>query len=206
MDLAKFAQAIPAWRGRNVSGHASTHVVLSGNRPDRRTWQGEGWLNAEGEGLGQVPLLEKFFKNGLIGPLAEWLGLEPLRRAEIRQVSMRWKLVDERIRTDDLRLVGVTSAAAVMLYARGSVGLDQTIQFEVEPEFSEQVVRQAGSIGSAAAVLPSTVVVEAMSKVARYQIGGTLEKPRSNFRFTPQEALKWVVDRTAGGFLENLFD
>lgn len=206
MDLAKLGQAIPAWRDRAVSGNASTHAALSGHWPTRASWQGEGWLNAEGEGLGHVPLLERFFRMGLIAPLAEWLGLEPMRRAEIRQVSLRWQLAKERVKTDDLRLVGVAGAATVVLYARGSVGLDKSIEFEVEPEFSEHLVRQSGAIGSAATVLPGTVLVEAMSKVARYHLDGTLDHPHPHFRFTPQEALKWMVERATGGLFEGLFD
>ena len=202
--LDRLAQVVPAWRNRSVTGRASGHATLSGTWQARKSWKGEGWLKADGERLGDVPLLDRFFRSGLVAPLAEWLGFESMRRAEIQQVSLRWRLANEQVSTEDLRLVGLVGAAAVVLYARGSAGLDHTINFEVEPEFSEQIVQQSRVIGSATAVLPTTVLVEAMSKVARYHVTGTLEEPKTRFQFTPQEAIKWMVAEAAGGLLGGL--
>ena len=107
LRLERLAQAIPAWRSRSVTGTASAHVLMTGAWEKHPTWRGEGWLNASGERLGDLPLLDKVFR-GLFGVLGDRLGLEALRRAQITQASLTWRLADERIRTEDLRLGGVS--------------------------------------------------------------------------------------------------
>ncbi len=204
-QLERMAQAVPAWRSRGVTGTASGHLVLSGTWQERVTWRGEGWLNATGQRLGNVPLLDRLFQGGIVEPLAGWLGLDPLRRVEITQASMRWRLADERMRTEDLRLVGLVGEAAVVFYVGGSVGLDQTVDVDVQPELSEQVILQSRVIQGATSVLKSAGLADRFFNVIRYRVTGTLRNPKPQFEFpTPQELLNRLLGSSPGDLFQGL--
>jgi hypothetical protein len=205
LQLAKLTEAIPAWRARSVTGSASAHAMLSGTWEARSSWRAQGWLNAQGERLADIPLFDRLFRGGIFEPLADWLGLETLRRAEITQVSLRFRLAQERLSTEDLRLAGVASNAAVVIYGRGSLGLDQTIDLTIEPELSEQIIAQARVLSGASSVLKAAGLIERFFKLVRYHVTGTLKEPKARFEFTPQDVLKQVLGASAGELLQNLF-
>ncbi len=194
MQLARLAQIIPYWRNRAITGTASVGVSLAGTLAQRATWRGEGWLNAKGEQLGNVPWLEKLTQ-GLFGALGDRLGLEPLRQAEITEASCRWRLADERIHTDDLRLGGVAGVEPVAIYVRGSVGLDHTLDFVVEPELSESTVLQAPTTSTLArTVLQAAKRFERLRRlVGRHRLTGTLDKPQYRFEFSMQDVFKQLT-------------
>lgn len=206
LQLATLAQAIPAWRSRSVRGSASTHALLSGTWAHRATWRGEGWLNAEGQGLGDLPLLDKVFR-GLVGALADRLGLETLRRAQITQASVRWRLSQERIQTEDLRLGGLAGTEPVGIYAKGSVGLDKTLDFVIEPELSEGVVLQAPTTSSlASTVLQAAGQLERLRRlIGRHRLTGTLDHPEYRFELSTQEIFKQLAPGP-GDLIQQLLD
>jgi hypothetical protein len=202
LQLDGLKEAIPAWRDRAVSGTASAQALLSGTWEQRATWGGEGWLNASGEQLGDVPLLDKLFQRGLLGPLAEWLGWDVLRRAEIRQVALRWHLAQERIHTEDLRVVGVAGGVPVVQYGRGSVGLDQTVDLDMQPELSEQVIQQTRVLREAAAALRAPDALDALFRSVRYRVGGTIKEPQVRF----ERSLTEFVRQLLGSGLQGIID
>jgi len=206
MQLARLAKAIPAWRDRQVTGQASTHAILSGTWDDRSSWRGEGWLNATGEGLGDLPLLDKLFR-GLFGVLADRMGLDTLRRAHITQGAVQWRLAQERIHTDNLRLAGVAGAEPVAIYATGSVGLDQTLDLTVEPELSEGVVLEAPTTASlATTVLRAAGQLERLRRlIGRHRLTGTIKQPEYRFELSSQDVIKQLAPGPAD-FLQHLFD
>ena len=206
VQLERFTQVIPAWRDRSVTGQASGHLALSGLWEERVTWRGSGWLNAQGRQLGDVPLLDTLFR-GLFRALANRLGLETLGRGEVTQASLRWKLTDQRLFTDDLRLGGLTGGEPVALYAKGSVGLDGTLDLVIEPEFSEGTILQAPAVSSlAGAVLQAANRVERLRRlVGRHRMTGTLKNPDYRFEFSMQEVLKQLAPAPAD-LLQGLFD
>ncbi|MBI3083289.1 MAG: hypothetical protein HYY90_02860 [Candidatus Omnitrophica bacterium] len=191
LQLARLARAIPAWRSRSVTGSASAHAAFSGSWEQRPTWRGEGWLNASGERLGDLPLLDKLFR-GLFGVLSDRLGLEALRRAQITQASVQWRLSQERFHTEDLRLAGLAGAEPVAVYAKGSVGLDRTLDFVIEPELSEGVVLKAPTTSTlAGTVLKAAGQLERFRRlIGRHRLTGTLDHPDYRFEFTTQEIFK----------------
>ncbi len=202
LRLERLAEAIPAWQQRSVTGIASGHAVVSGTPEERASWAGEGWLNASGERLGDMPLFDRLFQRGILGPLAEWLGWDLLRRAEIRQLSLQWRLAQERISTDDLRVVGVASGAAVVLYARGSVGLDQTLELEIEPELSEQIILQSRVIQEVASTLQASGLLEPLLKSIRFRVTGTLKEPKPQFERSLTELVKQLLGSSIRGFFD----
>jgi hypothetical protein len=206
MKLDRLAAAIPAWRSRSVTGMASAEALVSGLLERRESWHGQGWINAEGERLGDLPLLDKVFR-GIFGLLGERLGLESLRRAQITQASVRWQLADERFGTDDLRLGGMAGTEPVAVYAKGSVGFDQTLDFVIEPELSEGIVLQSPSTSSlASTVLKAAGQLERLRRViGRHRLTGTLKEPQYRFELSTQEVLKSIAPGPAD-FLQNLFD
>ncbi len=206
LQLAKLAQLVPAWRNREVSGIASAHTTAFGAWEDRASWRGEGWLSVSGQGLGDVPLLDKVFR-GLFGMLGDRLGLESLRRAQITEASVRWRLAEERLWTEDLRLGGVSGTEPVAVYARGSVGLDQTLDFVIEPELSEGVVLEAPTTSTLArTVLKAAGQLERLRQlIGRHRLTGTLKQPEYRFEFGTQEVLKQVAPAPAD-LLQNLLD
>jgi hypothetical protein len=206
LQLERLAQIIPAWRSRSATGMASGEALITGLLERRGSWSGEGWVSAEGERLGDLPLLDKLF-NGLFGLLGERLGLESLRRAQINQASVRWKLADERFHTNDLRLGGVAGAEPVAIYAKGSVGFDQTLDFVIEPELSEGIVLQSPSTSTlASTVLKAAGQLERLRRlIGRHRLTGTVKEPNYRFELSTQEVLKSIAPGPAD-FLQNLFD
>lgn len=206
MQLARLAQAIPYWRNRAISGTASVGVSLTGMAAQRASWRGEGWLNAKGDRLGDMPLLDKLIL-GLFGALGDRLGLEPLRKAEITDVSCRWQLAEERLSTQDLRLGGLAGTEPVALYARGSVGLDQTLDFVVEPELSEGTVLQSPTTSTLArTVLQAAKRFERLRRlVGRHRLTGTLKEPQYRFEFSVQEVFRQLAPSPVD-LLEGLFE
>ena len=206
LQLASLTQAIPAWQSHAIAGAASSHVLLSGAWAQRPTWKGEGWLNATGERLGDVPLLDKLFR-GLFGVLGERLGLDSLRRAQITQASLRWQLSQERFRTDDLRLSGAAGAEPVAIYAKGSVGFDRTLDFVIEPELSEGVMLEAPTTATLArTVLKAAGQLERLRRlIGRHRLTGTLDKPEYRFEITTQDLFKQLAPSPVD-ILQSLFD
>jgi len=206
LQLATLAQSIPAWRSRSLAGQVSAHALLSGRWAERATWRGEGWLNASGERLGDLPLLEKVFR-GLFGVLADRLGLELLRRAQVTEASGRWRLAGERFTTEDLRLAGAAGLEPIALYANGSVGFDQTLDFIIEPELSEVTVLQAPTTSSlASAVLKAAGQFDRLRRLTgRHRLTGTLKNPEYRFEFSMQEIFRQLAPGPVD-FLQNIFD
>ena len=206
LQLAKLAHAIPAWRSRSVTGTASAHTLASGTWEARSTWRGEGWFNASGEGLGDIPLLDRLFR-GLFGVLGDRLGLEALRRAEITQASLQWQLSQARFSTGDLRLGGLAGTEPVAIYVKGSVGLDHTLDAVIEPELSEGTVLQSPTTSTlASTVLKAAGQLERLRRlIGRHRITGTLEHPEYRFEFSMQELLKQLAPAPAD-LLQNLLD
>ena len=206
LQLARLTQIVPAWRSRSLSGIASAHALLSGTWQDRRTWRGEGWLNASGEGLGDMPLLDKLF-GGLFGVLADRMGLDMLRRAQITQASVQWQLTQERLKTDNLRLGGLAGTEPVAVYAKGSVGLDQTLDFVIEPELSESLVLQSPTTSTlASTVLKAAGQLERLRRlIGRHRLTGTLNNPQYRFELSTQEILKQLAPGPIE-FLQHLLD
>lgn len=210
LQLAQLQESIPQWKARNVTGIASSHATASGVWGDRSTWIGEGWLDASGERLGEIPLLERLFQRGLLGPLAEWLRWDPLRRAEITKASLHWKLLKERVQTEDVRLAGavrnipIAGNAAVALYVHGSVGLDQTVDLTVEPELSEQIISQSQELSSVSSALKSAALLDRLLKVGRYRVTGTMKEPHARFEISALDAVSQVLQHVSGELLKNL--
>jgi hypothetical protein len=179
LQLERLARAIPAWRERQVRGAASTHIKLWGTWQDREGWLGEGWLNGEGEGLGEIPLLQNVLR-GIFGALASGAGLDSLRRAQITQASLRWRLARGRISTEDLRLGGMAGAEPVALYARGSVGFDTTLDFTIEPALAERLLEEKPSL--AGTVLRAAGQVDQFRRlIGRHRLTGTIKNPNYDF-------------------------
>jgi hypothetical protein len=206
MALDRLTEVIPAWRDRAVTGRASTHTSLSGVWQAKHSWQGEGWMKAEGERLGNVPLLDKVFR-GLFGVLADRLGLDTLRRVQITNVTGRWQMAKERIQTDDLRLAGVSGSEPVAVYARGSVGLDRTLDFVIEPELSEGVLLESPTTSTLArTVLQSADLVERFRRlIGRHRLTGTLDEPVYRFEYSTQEVFRQLAPGPAD-ILQHLFE
>ncbi len=193
-QLERLAATLPAWKGRDIRGAMSTAASLSGTWQQRDTWVGEGWLNAAGERLGELPLLEKVFQ-GFFGVLADRLGLEALRRGQITQAGLHWQLAQGRLQTEDLRLSGTSAGEPVAVYAHGSVGLDQTLDLVIEPELSEGMLLQAPSTASIAnTVLHAANRLEKFRRlVGRHRLTGTLKQPQYRFEFSLQDVLRQLA-------------
>ena len=206
VQLNQLAERIPAWRELGVSGEASANAQLSGVWADRPTWIGEGWINASGEQLGSMPLLDKVFR-GLFGLLGDRLGLDSLRRAQITSASARWRLQHERIVTENLRLAGYAGGAPVAVYATGSVGLDRTLNFVIEPEFTEQLMLEAPNTSSLASIaLRAAGQLDRFRRlIGRHRLTGTLQEPDYRFEFSPSEAVRQVAPAPAD-FLQGVLD
>jgi len=204
LQLEQLAQTLPARQKRGATGTASAHALLNGTWERRASWLGQGWLNASGDQLGDMPLLDALFR-GMFGALADRLGLEGLRRAKVTQGSAHWQLRQEQISTEDLRIGGLAGDEPVAIYAHGTIGLDHALDLVIEPELSEGTVLRS----PATSVLASTVLKAAgqldrlRRLIGRHRITGTLEKPSYRFEFGTQEVLKEIVPST-GDLIQQL--
>jgi hypothetical protein len=181
---------------------------VAGTLQQRATWHGDGWLTAQGQRLADLPLLDRLFQ-GLFGVLGDRLGLETLRWAQINEASLRWRLVHERIDTQDLRLGGLAGTEPVAIYAQGSVGLDQSLDFVVEPELSEGTVLEAPTTSTMAkTILKVAGAFERLRRhIGRHRLTGTLKNPQYRFEYNVQEVFKPVSPTPADllrGLLESL--
>lgn len=205
LKVERLTAFVPAWRSQTMVGTAAAHAMLLGSWEDRGTWRGQGWLNIVGERLGELPLLEKIFR-GLFGVLADRMGLETLRRAQINQASVQWRLSDQRFNTEELRLAGLAGTEPVAIYAKGSVGLDRTLDFVIEPELSENVLVQSPATSTlASTVLKAAGGLERLRRlIGRHRLTGTLDKPEYRFEFTTQELLKQFLGPSPGDLLQDI--
>lgn len=205
LHLERLALAIPAWRSRSVTGTASAHAAMTGTWESRPTWRGDGWLNASGERLADVPLLDTVL-GGLFGVLGDRLGLEPLRRAQITQVSVQWQLANERFSTEDLRLGGLAGTEPMAIYGTGSVGLDQTLDLVIDPELSEASLLQAPTTSSITGVVLKAIgKLETLRRlVGRHRLTGTIKQPNYRFEVGQQEMLKEVNPSNPAGLLQDI--
>ena len=194
IDLAQVAAAVPAWQNRGVSGAASTHLTLSGEQGNQASLRGEGWINATGERLANLPLLDKIL-GGILGVLADRLGLSSMRRAEITTIAGQWRLSQQRFVTEDLRLGAVAGTEPIALYVRGSVGLDNTLDLTVEPELSEQLVLESSTTSTlSSTVLQAMGGLERLRRmIGRHHIGGTLDKPDYKFEVSLDQLLNQLI-------------
>ena len=210
LQLAKLRQAVPKWRDRDVSGDATLQATLYGVWQRRATWAGEGLIRAKGQNLADIPLLEKLFR-GLFGTITSIVSavgggsLESLRRAEVRSLDATWRLADERIATNDLRLGAVAAQAPVSIYATGSVGLDGTLDFTVEPDLTESLL-EGGQSGTATAALKAAGEFDKFRRLfAKLRMTGTIQEPKFERQFAPGELIKSLVP-SGGDVLQGVFD
>ncbi len=191
LQLEQLRETVPAWKDRDISGVASMQASIDGIWDKRASWQGEGYFKAAGSKLGNMPLLDKLFR-GIYGMLGEAFGLDSLRRAEITSVDTVWRMSNERILTDNLRLGGIAGQEPVAVYATGSVGLDGTLDFLVEPELSEQLILEAPNTRTlASSVLKTAGTIEKMRRVVgRHRLTGTIQQPDYKFEFSFEELFK----------------
>src|SRR3989338_3994429 len=194
IDLAQVAASVPAWQNRGGSGAASAHLTLSGEEGHGASVRGEGWINATGERLANLPLLDKVL-GGLFGMLGEHLGLSSLRRAEITSIAGQWRLSQQRFVTEDLRLGAMAGTEPIALYVRGSVGLDKTLDLTVEPELSEQLVLESSTTSTlSSTVLQAMGGLERLRRmIGRHHIGGTIDKPDYKFEVSLDQLLNQLL-------------
>ena len=95
----------------------------------------------------------------------------------------------------------------VAIYAKGSVGFDQTLDFVIEPELSEGVVLQAPTTASlAGTVLKAAGQLERLRRlIGRHRLTGTLKEPVYRFEFGTQDVLKQLAPGPTD-ILQNIFD
>ncbi len=193
-DLAQLAAAIPAWKSLGISGDVSTRATISGTWPRQDTYQGQGWIHATGDRLGELPLLDRVLR-GSLGAIGDRLGLSTLRKAQLMEIAGQWQLARGRIATEDLRLNGNTANEPITIYVRGSVGLDKTLDLTIDPELSEQVVLDSPTTRTlASTILRSVGMLDRVRRlIGRHHIGGTIDKPDPTFQFGMDELFSQAI-------------
>lgn len=194
LQLDLLAQAVPQLNDREIQGTVSAHAIIQGRLDQRDSWSGEGWLNAQGDRLGDLPLFDTLIQK-LFGTLGGRLKLDSLRKAKLQEVSLRWRLADARIATDDLRLGAMAGQDPVAVYAKGSLGLDHTLDFVIEPEFSNQTVTEAPKSSSLAQVILQAAgrFEQLRQLIGQHRLTGTIEEPIYRFELGAGENLKRVT-------------
>ena len=202
IDLAALIPVIPAWRNRSIQGRASAHTTLMGHWGDRGSARGEGWFNAAGDHLGELPILDRLF-GGIFGALADRLGLASLRKAELTKAIAQWRLAQERVTTEDLRLIGMAAEEPIVVSIRGSVGLDKTLDLVVEPDLPERLMMQAPELSSAIMKLVGNV--ERIRRLAgRHRLAGTIDKPVYKFELSWEQLLNSLFPSRLDQLLHSL--
>jgi hypothetical protein len=153
-----------------------------------------------------LPLLDKLFR-GIFGMVGEAFGLDALRRAEITSVAATWQLANARASTQDMRVGGMAGSEPVSVYAAGSVGLDGTLDFTIEPELSEQLTLDAPNTKTlVSSVLKLAGGLERLRRmVGRHHLTGTIKDPDYRFEFGRDELFKKLMP-TSGNLLQGVVD
>ena len=204
-DLAQLVPLIPAWSRRQIHGSASAHASFSGVWNDRMSLRGDGWVHAAGDRLAELPLIDRLF-HGVFGALADRLGLASLRSAQLTKLAGQWRLSQERISTDDLRLSATAGTEAIVVGFRGSVGLDHTLDLIVEPELPEQLVLQAPNTSAlGTAILKLVGGAEQLKRlVGRHHLGGTIDHPQYTFELRLDQLLNSLLSSGFGQLLDSV--
>lgn len=174
------AQATQPWRSATappMAGALNTSWTLQGQGLQWTALRGTGTVQAVGENLGTVPVLDRIL-GGLGGVVADHLRLGRLRQVTFKQVEGRITIAGGKAMTQDVAIRGDTMGVLV----EGAVGVpDGGLDLVALPSVAQAVVQESPVAGVAAAPAKS---FDALA-LGRVRITGTLQEPRFTSQLAP---------------------
>jgi hypothetical protein len=180
------------------SGVVAWDIQLKG-APRFDQWQGAGWLRAESNNLGSMPLLNRLFGQGILGAFADGLGLEELRRARVTGLALSAQLHRGKLHTKDLVIQGTSAGDYVAIMAAGIVGLDKGLDSPIDlyldsPQIQASLAPQRPSSFLKASVLRGAGLLDRLRRQFGYvRLTGTLRQPQRTFELSPGPLIEQVL-------------
>lgn len=163
---------------KNIYGQSSGALRLSGIFPNRSTYQGDGWLSIRNGYLWDIDIFNQLYSS-IAG-----LFLNLPREIIFREGRGNFTVQNERITTRDFTLI---APEQMQLVFDGSLGFDQTLDFNVQTNFNEQFIQQAGTTRVGGFALSGAELLVSS------KLKGTVKEPRVVTKLEPQKILQQKI-------------
>ena len=189
IDLARLIKDTD-WKDKDIEGLASTEIQFKGFGNDWNRLKGKGWLHLLGSRLWKIPLL---------GELANILLIPDLDKSIIREGHCNFNINQGRTYTKDLKLLSDN----LSLEAKGSIGFDSTLDFDIIMQFSGTLRKEAKTLTKLADLVLKTVE----HLLIQANLKGTIAEPKYIVRpFPIEKILRKEIKKKLGDFLQDLLE
>ncbi len=186
-DLKNLKDNFPALKDKDLSGFLSANVKAKGLLWENKTVEGEGAiLITDGK------LLELEMLKGIWKVLFSNLLVEDYRKIAFTQGKATFTIKNARLNTEDLILKSIPADIS----ARGSLGFDQTLNFDVVAKVREAPLVSA----SALQAVPTTIISQMVKNVVGIKLTGSLADPKIKYKILPFK----ILEKTTGSIFEGI--
>ncbi|MBN1586963.1 MAG: hypothetical protein JW937_06005 [Candidatus Omnitrophica bacterium] len=148
---------------KTLEGTGGGEFYFRGSLPDRKSWTGGATLLARDGNLGELPVLDSIQQVIRLIPQMQNAGV-------ITGAGGNFELHQERFYTQDLLL----TSNQLHIEVQGSVGLDQTLDFAVNPKLSPNFRQRSNTNETVGQVLD----VITGSVMSQFRVRGTVKEPK----------------------------
>ena len=178
----------------NIKGLLSAEFTLQGKAKDPGTMEGQGKITISEANLGPMPLLSP-----MIGIIYGYLQnkVSGLKKINITNGSADFYIKNKKIITENLAIWGDIAS----IHAKGYVGFDKTLDFEVENQINESEPSEEMADWQ---VGLQAILVNMGKFLAKAHLTGTLDKPKWKYQYL--EGAKNTLGGSIGEALKGIFE
>lgn len=187
MDLAELTR-VQNLKYDKLAGKGTLNLKADGEWLSQSTWKGKGNYDVENGYLWQLKIIEG---------LSNVLLIKEFTHTVYTTSRADFKIEDKKFLTENLYLESQT----MKLNAKGWVGFDQQVDFEVYPTLSEIAMIQSESIKKVTSALLA-------QNISYIKVTGTLKKPVIDPKTSPLDILKnttGIITEGIGGIVDGIF-
>lgn len=162
-----------------ATGSLSARLELSGQLSDRKSISGKGRMSVTGGRIRQYELFET---------LSQALRIEELAKLELSQAEAEFRLGDERVRVESLRL----QSPNLKLAATGLIGFNAKLDLDARLSVNQKISAQLPQF-----IEDNFAPIEGTNERAiEFDIKGTLDEPKTNLleRMMGQKLQRQLTD------------
>jgi len=187
MDLAELTR-VQNLKYDKLAGKGTLNLKADGEWLKQSTWKGKGNYDIENGYLWQLKIIEG---------LSNVLLIKEFTHTVYTTSRADFIIEDKKLLTENLHLESQT----MKLNAKGWVGFDQQVDFEVYPTLSEIAMIQSESIKKVTSALLA-------QNISYIKVTGTLKKPVIDPKTSPIDILKnttGIITEGIGGIVDGIF-